>query len=62
MEVRVIYRALEAEGLRVVLCSEDVFEVVVDDYIAEYHDVIYGGWYVSSIDFNGDTAVLYCSR
>lgn len=62
MEVRAIYRALAADGLHVVLLTDDVFEIVVDDYIAEYHDATYGGWDVSSIDFNEDTAVLYCKR
>ena len=49
-------------GYYVDLYSDDVLDMVVEDYLPRYDDALYGDYNVTSIEFADKVATVCCSK
>lgn len=62
MKVRRVVELLNKEGYAVDLYRDDLLSMVVESYVPEFDDDLYGDYIVTSIEFNDDEAVVCCEN
>lgn len=62
MNVRRAVELLSKEGYVVDLYRDDLLSMVVESYVPEFDDELYGDYIVTSIEFAYDIATVHCSK
>lgn len=62
MNVRRAVELLNKEGYVVDLYRDDLLSMVVESYVPEFDDELYGDYIVTSIEFAYDIATVHCIK